>query len=257
MSSVRETGKSFKAGSTAEIVLGRIRKMIETGELRPGDRLPAERELSERLKMSRGSLRAALHSLAGMGLLQARHGSGTYITDGPPVFDEGPLSMLAHLHGISDDEMFEARRQLEVGVAGLAAERAELEHLVKMQADIRGMAEALDDPPKYLMHDMSFHRQIAQASKNPILSALVEMVAAALYRERSRTVSRALDLKTSLAMHRRLYKAIESRNAEQAREAMNEHLERAQRSRHLESAAHKTEARARKAPAPVRVRRAR
>ncbi len=257
MSSVGEHGKAFKAGSTAEIVLARIRRMIQTGELRPGDRLPAERELAERLKMSRGSLRAALHSLAGMGLLQARHGSGTYITDGPPAFDDGPLSMLAHLHGISDDEMFEARRQLEVGVAGLAAERAELEHLVKMSADIRGMAESLDDPPRYLMHDVGFHRQIAQASKNPILSALVEMLAAALYQQRSRTVSRALDLKTSLAMHRRIFKAIEARDAEQARAAMNEHLLRAQRSRRLESDADKAKPASRRAPATVRTRRGR
>ena len=236
-------GTAYKTGSTAEIVLSRIRRMIETGELRPGDRLPAERELAERLKMSRGSLRAALHSLAGMGVLQFRHGSGTYITDGPPVFDEGPLSMLAQLHGITDDEMFEARRQLEVGVAGLAAERASLEHLQKMQEELKGMAAALDDPPKYLMHDVAFHRQIAEASKNPILGALVEMVGATFYRQRRRTVARALDLRASL----QIYKAIASRDAATARDAMNDHLQRAQRARSLEEASGPVEPRPRRA----------
>src|ERR1700750_1946602 len=119
-----ESSRQYKAGSTAEIVRGRIQRMIETGELKPGDRRPGERELAEHFKVSRASLRAALHSIAGMGLLQFRHGSGTYITGGPPVLDDGPLSLLARLHGFSDDEMFEARRQLEVGVAALAAERA-------------------------------------------------------------------------------------------------------------------------------------
>ena len=236
MRATNENGKAYKAGSTVELVLTRIRRMIDSGELRPGDRLPSERELAERLSISRGSLRAALHSLAGMGLLQFRHGSGTYITDGPPVLIEGPLSMLARLHGFTDDEMFEARRQLEVGVAGLAAERAERTHLEKMAKDIEGMAGALDDPPKYLLHDVDFHRQVAQASKNPILAALVEMVATTLYRQRRRTVGGARDLRVSLALHRRIYRAIADGDAAEAREAMNDHLLRAQHARKLELA---------------------
>src|SRR5690348_1932176 len=97
-----EEAKQYKAGSTAKVVLGRIRRMIEAGELKPGDRLPAERELAQRFKISRASLRAALHSLAGMGLVQFRHGSGTYITEGPPLLSEGPLALLASLHGFTD-----------------------------------------------------------------------------------------------------------------------------------------------------------
>jgi GntR family transcriptional repressor for pyruvate dehydrogenase complex len=209
--------------------------MIETGELKLGDRLPSERHLAERFKMSRGSLRAALHSIAGMGLLQFRHGSGTYITDGPPVLSEGPLSLLARLHGFTDDEMFEARRQLEVGVAGLAAERATPEQLTKMLANITGMAEGLDDPQKYLIHDIEFHRDIAAASNNPILAALVEMVATILYRQRRQTVAHALDLRASLAMHRRIYRAIAGGDAAGARNAMNLHLLQAQQARRLEA----------------------
>src|SRR5256885_509325 len=143
-----ESSRQYKPGSTAEVVRRGIQQMIETGELKPGDRLPAERELAGHFHVSRASLRAALHSIAGMGLLQFRHGSGTYITDGPPVLDEGPLSLLARLHGFTDDEMFEARRQLEVGVAALAAERATEDDLAQMQACIDGMASALEHPRK-------------------------------------------------------------------------------------------------------------
>ncbi|HMI84803.1 MAG TPA: FadR/GntR family transcriptional regulator [Polyangiaceae bacterium] len=224
----------YKAGSTTEVVLGRIRRMIEAGELKPGDRLPAERELAQRFSMSRPSLRAALHSLGGMGLLQFRHGSGTYITEGPPVLSEGPLTLLASLHGFTDDEMFEARRQLEVGVAALAAERATLAHLTKMRAEIAGMAAAMRDPHAYLVHDIDFHRTIAVASSNPILGALVEMVSNILYRQRRQTVARARDLGPSLAMHRRLYRAIAARDPERAREAMNQHLLVTQKARKLE-----------------------
>lgn len=229
-----DEGKQYKAGSTAEVVLGKIRRMIEGGDLRPGDRLPAERDLAQRFKISRASLRAALHSLAGMGLVQFRHGSGTYITEGPPVLSEGPLSLLASLHGFTDDEMFEARSQLEVGVAGLAAQRATLAHLAQMRAEIAGMAAATRDPHKYLVHDIDFHRTIAAASGNPILGALVEMVSNILYRQRRETVAQALDLAPSLAMHRRIYRAIAAGDPERAREAMNQHLIQTQRARKLE-----------------------
>jgi GntR family transcriptional repressor for pyruvate dehydrogenase complex len=224
----------YKSGSTVEVVLGRIRRMIETGELRPGDRLPAERDLAQRFSMSRPSLRAALHSLAGMGLLHFRHGSGTYITEGPPVLTEGPLALLASLHGFTDDEMFEARMQLEVGVAALAAERATHAHLAKMRAEIAGMVGAMSDPQVYLVHDIDFHRTIAAASDNPILGALVAMVSNILYRHRRPTVARARDLGPSLAMHRRIYRAIAAHDPAGARDAMNRHLVKTQQARKLE-----------------------
>jgi GntR family transcriptional repressor for pyruvate dehydrogenase complex len=230
----RPESRQYKPGSTAEVVRKRIQHMIESGELKPGDKLPAERELAEHFKVSRASLRAALHSIAGMGLLQFRHGSGTYITDGPPVLDERPLSLLARLHGFTDDEMFEARRQLEVGVAALAAERATPDDVAALQSCIDGMAGAIDNPRKYLMPDVDFHRAVALASKNPILGSLVEMVSAALYRQRSRTVVHARDLVVSLGMHRRIAKAIAAGDSDKARAAMNRHLLAAQRARRLE-----------------------
>jgi GntR family transcriptional repressor for pyruvate dehydrogenase complex len=234
MRSPSATGRQYKPGSTAEVVLDRIRRMIDTGELKLGDRLLAERDLAKRFKMSRASLRAALHSIAGMGLLQFRHGSGTYITDGPPVLSEGPLSLLARLHGFTDDEMFEARRQLEVGVAALAAERATPGDVAKLAELVEAMSATLDDPQQYLKHDLDFHRVVAAASKNPILGALVEMVSTVLYQQRRQTVARARDLGRSVVMHRRIYRAIAAKDPERARAAMNQHLISAQRARKLE-----------------------
>jgi GntR family transcriptional repressor for pyruvate dehydrogenase complex len=225
----------YKAGSTAEVVLGKIRRMIDSGELKLGDRLLAERDLAKRFKISRASLRAALHSIAGMGLLQFRHGSGTYIKSGPPELSEGPLSLLARLHGFSDDEMFEARLELEVGIAALAALRATPEDIDELGRHVDAMQAALKDPQEYLKHDVAFHRTVAAASKNPILAALVQMVASVLYEERRETVSRARDLARSVAMHRRIYRAIAGKNPKEARDAMSAHLRAAQRARKLES----------------------
>src|SRR3954471_10269390 len=155
-------------GVTAEIVVRHVRGLIERGELRPGDRLPPERELAVQLGVSRPSVRAGLRSLAAIGVLQTRHGAGTFITDGPPTLDSESLSFLAALHGFSRDEMFEARRALEVGVAGMAASRAKPHDVAAISDEVTSMFAALENPQKFLVHDIRFHRAVAAASGNPI-----------------------------------------------------------------------------------------
>ena len=115
--------------TTAELVVDVVRGQIERGQLRPGQRLPPERELAARLGVSRPSVRTGLRTLATLGIVRTRHGSGTYVTEGPPRLDARPLRMLSALHGFRAEHLDEARRLLEISVAGLAAERAGGEHL--------------------------------------------------------------------------------------------------------------------------------
>jgi GntR family transcriptional regulator, transcriptional repressor for pyruvate dehydrogenase complex len=222
-------------GVTAEIVVQHVRGLIERGELRPGDRLPAERELAVQLGVSRPSVRAGLRSLSAIGVLQTRHGAGTFITDGPPTLGSEPLSFLAALHGFTRDEMFEARRALEVGVAGLAAERANDEQIATIAEEITGMFAALDDPQTFLIHDIRFHRSVAEASGNPILASLVEMVSALFYEQRRKTAQHGRDLKESAHLHRAIYHAIRAHDPKRASAAMSEHLSVAQQAQALET----------------------
>lgn len=224
-------------GVAAELVVAHIRGLIDQGQLKPGDRLPAERELAVHIGVSRPSVRAGLRALAAMGVVQSRHGAGTFIRSGPPVLGSEPLSFLAALHGFTRDEMFEARRVLEVGVAGLAAERATGEHLASIAEEITGMYASLDEPLAFLRHDIRFHRAIAAASGNPILASLVEMVSALFYEQRRKTATRAHDLRESAEMHRSIYNALRVRDVDRARQMMNEHLVLAQQRQHLEDAA--------------------
>jgi GntR family transcriptional repressor for pyruvate dehydrogenase complex len=224
-------------GVAAELVVAHIRSLIDQGQLKPGDRLPAERELAVHIGVSRPSVRAGLRALAAMGVVQSRHGAGTFIRSGPPVLGSEPLSFLAALHGFTRDEMFEARRVLEVGVAGLAAERATGEHLATAAEEITGMYASLDEPLAFLRHDIRFHRAIAAASGNPILASLVEMVSALFYETRRKTAGRAHDLRESAEMHRAIYNALRVRDADRSRQAMNDHLVLAQQRQHLEDAA--------------------
>ena len=216
-------------GLMAEQVVIQIRDLIRQRRLTPGDRLPAERELAKRLGISRASLRHGLRFLAAIGVLTSRHGSGTYIAAGPAALDSEPLRILADLHGFTPDEMFQARKLLEVGLAGLAAINAQPEHLAMMADEVTEMYATLEDPQQYLIHDIRFHRAVAAASGNQILAALMNMVAAAMYERRQATVERATDLKESVEFHRKIYRLIRAGKAAEAGAAMSEHLELAQR----------------------------
>src|SRR3989442_14294405 len=111
---------SAPPGDSASQVLAHVRHLIDLGTLGPGGRLPAERDLAVQVGVSRPTVRAGLRALAAMGVVRSRRGSGTYIPDGPPTLAE-PLSFLAALHKFTRDEMYEARRTLEVEAPALAA----------------------------------------------------------------------------------------------------------------------------------------
>jgi GntR family transcriptional repressor for pyruvate dehydrogenase complex len=210
--------------------------MIHRGELRPGDRLPPERDLAKLLGVSRPTLRAAIRSMAAVGVLQSKQGAGTFVveSDGPPALDSAPLRMMASLHGFTTGEMFEARRSLEMAIAGLSAERASADQMASMSEEVAGMFASLDDPEQFLVHDMRFHQMVAASSGNRILTALMNMVATVLFDVRRKTVNRARDLKESAEMHRQIYRAIRDRNSDDARNAMRDHLMLAQRAQESE-----------------------
>jgi GntR family transcriptional repressor for pyruvate dehydrogenase complex len=215
--------------------------MIERGELKQGDRLPPERELSQRLPISRSSLRAGIGFLSAMGVLKSRHGAGTFVADGPPALNGSSLNVLAALHGFNLRQMFEARITLEKSMAGMAAERATDEHLAVLAEEVAEMYAALEDPQEYLIHDMRFHRTVAVASDNPILAALMETVTAAIYERRRESVGHATDLKPSADCHREIYRAIRTRNPKLARELMEQHLTMAQTAQEAEQPASEKE----------------
>ncbi|MCI0487291.1 MAG: FadR family transcriptional regulator [Blastocatellia bacterium] len=227
---------SGRSGTTSEEVVSRLREMIQRGELRSGDRLPPERDLAKLLGVSRPTLRAGIRSLAALGVLQSRQGAGTFVVDsaGPPALDSSPLRLMAALQGFTTAEMFEARRSLEMAIAGLAAERATGDQMAAMAEELAGMYASLDEPEQFLVHDMHFHQTIASASGNRILTALMNMVATILLELRSKTVKRAKDLKESAEMHRQIYRAIRDHDSEAARNAMRDHLMLAQKAQESE-----------------------
>jgi GntR family transcriptional repressor for pyruvate dehydrogenase complex len=215
-------------------VVNHVREMIERGDLKPGDQIPPERDFARELNISRATLRAGIGYLAALGVMKIKHGVGTFVADGPPDFGRASLSFIGALHGFQSWQMFEARILLETALAALAAERGREEHHAALAEEVAEMFAAVDKPNEYLVHDVLFHRTVAQASGNPILAAIMETVTSSMYDKRRKTVERAIDLRESADMHRQIYRAIRAKSPIEARKLMEQHLRMAQTAQGME-----------------------
>lgn len=222
-----KTIETRRHGNTSEEVARRLRDMIHRGILRPGERLPPERDLAKQLGVSRPTLRAGIQALTAVGVLHSKQGAGNFVSEAgkSPTLDPHPLKLLASLNGFTADEMFETRMAIEMVIAGLAAERATGEELAAMSEAIADMFASLELPAEYLVHDMRFHQIVAAASGNRILTALMNMLGKILIETRRKTVHRALDLKESTEFHRLIYRCIRDHDPDAASRAMRAHLE--------------------------------
>ena len=220
-------------------VVNHIRSLIENGTLKPGDKIPPEREFAQSLKVSRASLRTGIGYMAAMGVMKVRHGVGTFVTDGPPEFGKASFSLMGALHGFQSWQMFEARVILETNLAALAAERGKEEHHTALADEVAEVFANIESPSEFLIHDVLFHRIVAQASGNPILAALMETITSALYDKRRKTVERSIDLRVSAEMHRKIYRAIRARDGAEARKLMEQHLRMAETAQGKELPVHR------------------
>jgi GntR family transcriptional repressor for pyruvate dehydrogenase complex len=215
--------------ASAARVADHVRDLILSGHLTRGQRLPPERDLVSQLGVSRTSVRAGLQALASKGVLVIKHGSGTFVAEGPLVLDSEQFHFLTALHGYSRHDMFEARRTLEGDVAAMAARHATGDDMAAISDAVTGMFGATSDPSAFLACDAQFHRAVAAASHNPILASIVEMVAGMFFEVRRSTVHQGRELQPVAEKHRLIYQAIRARDSALASERMIQHLLEAER----------------------------
>ena len=209
---------------TDEAIL-KIKEMILTGDLRPGDRLPPEKELSESLGLSRSSLREAVKALEIIRVLDVRRGDGTYVTSLRPEVLLGALSFVADVQqDASVLELLAVRRILEPEAAALATARASADDAVRLRAmlDEVGPTTPVDD---LVSHDLVFHRSLCELSGNDYLTSLLDSLGGSTLRAR---VWRALmqdgAVERTLTEHRAIVDAVESRDVELVRALVTVHV---------------------------------
>src|SRR5215510_10752244 len=216
-----------RAGIT-ELVVQRIKELLERGELKAGSRLPPERELADMLHISRPSLRTALKALSVMGIIHAKPGAGTYIAQSlPEVFTE-PMHFMTLINNTSVEELFEMRLIIEAGLAELAAERATESDIAALVQEVEGMKANTGDPEEFLKHDVRFHQVMARAANNKLMSGVMDTVAQLLFHIRRQTVSHARDLTAAIEWHEKIIAAMRKHDAKQAKDMLSGHLRAAQ-----------------------------
>jgi GntR family transcriptional regulator, transcriptional repressor for pyruvate dehydrogenase complex len=206
-----------------EEVVERLRELIDVQGLQPGDRLMSERELSERLGVSRTSVRQALTALEVMGLVRIRHGGGVFLAETPDDVLPSLASQLADRYEALP-AVIEVREAIETQTSRLAARRREESDLQAMRASLDAMEAAIESDGEPADADAAFHTAIVRAARNPLLARLWEQLAEPIDQTRRASLARPGRPPRSLAAHRAILDAIERGDEEGAAYAMREHL---------------------------------
>lgn len=209
---------------TDEAIL-RIKDMIVRGQLKPGDRLPPEKELSDTLGLSRSSLREAVKALEVIRVLDVRRGDGTYVTSLEPRLLLEAMNFVVDLH--RDDSVLEVlavRRILEPRAAALAATNAESTDIDELQQMLDVVAESTD-VEGLVEHDLQFHHRIAAATRNGYLASLIDALSGPTVRARVwRGVTQNGSVERTIDEHRALLDAIRAGDAVLADALMTVHV---------------------------------
>ncbi len=199
--------------------------LLRSDQISVGDRLPSERILAETFGVGRSAVREALKSLSLLGLLEIRQGDGTYLRNAssallPQVLEWGLL-----LDQQSSSGLMDARRVVEVGLAGLAAQRRTDEDLAALEVELEGMEANRDDPVKWLDYDVAFHLRLADAAHSETLSDYLHRLRALLSTSVRHNQASSHDSDQKYLEHKRVYDAVREGDEQAARDAMSAHME--------------------------------
>lgn len=215
---------SFKHDALGEQIVERLLTLITEKRLKPGDRLPPERELAAMMGVSRPSLREALRALSIMNVVEIRQGAGTFITSLQTEMLVEHLDFVFFLDDSTFMQLFEVRKILEVGIIGLAAANIADEELAELEACMEKSRQSVDDNEAFMQADIELHRIIGRASRNPILNRFMESISRLGMASRRRTTELRGVPHQVIADHDAILTALKRHNPEAARQAMLDHL---------------------------------
>jgi GntR family transcriptional repressor for pyruvate dehydrogenase complex len=210
-------------GSLVDDIIERLTSLIIEGGLRPGDQLFTERELMTRLGVGRSSLREAIKTLSALGILDIRHGTGTFISSGGTSMLTRPLKWGLFLTRTSVRDVIDARASMEISMARWAAERATDDEIKDIADLLQRLEENEGDAIKYVQYDLAFHMAIAKASHNELFLSILTMLQHILRVWMETTFAERSSSNNSMQLHRQIFAAIQARDPVAAGEAMAIH----------------------------------
>ena len=217
--------KTIQKSSTPEIIINEIIQHIKSGELKPGSKLPTERDMSQMFGVGRSSIREAIKALVLLGYLESSQGKGTFIRKDLPVSDM-TLSNLQHtLAAEQIMELMELREILECNAVKLAAERARPEDIRRINEALERMQACKADIKKFYDPDFDFHVAIAEATHNEMICEIMKQIVEKSHESYEKFMpDRLCPPEQAILTARRIVSCIEDGKAEEASRCMKEHL---------------------------------
>ena len=218
--------KSIEVESPTDKIIQQLKQLITTGQLKPGDRLPAERVLAERLGVGRSYVREAIRKLEFFGLLKTSPQSGTYVSGYSIKMIEGVLTDIINFNKDDFSALIEARYYMEINAARLAAMRRTDEDLALLRAAVADYDNKVNSKQEAVQEDMFIHLRIANATKNSVFESMLLMLLPDIIRN-------IIDQKIcgdnrgvqAMAEHHEILQAIADQDADAAGTAMAAHLD--------------------------------
>jgi GntR family transcriptional repressor for pyruvate dehydrogenase complex len=216
-------------GGIPESIVRQLKRLISTGRLKPGDRLPGERELRRQLEVSRSSIRQALQALEATGYVKVIPGRGTFIqtpSEKTGLLMESMISPWVEGDGKLLRELLEVRSILEAEAASLAAERASQDDLARIHAELENIVKAHSSRliQEMVSANIAFHRSIALATGNSLMVTLTDSIGTAMRDLSSFAIRLSGGLPDSVEEHRRIYNAIAAGDPSAARAEAEYHI---------------------------------
>lgn len=214
----------IKSAKIYEIVMEQIKGIVKKGELKRGDKLPSERELCEKLEVSRSSVREALKALQMLGLIESKHGEGNFIKDN---FEDSliePLSIVFLLLGSRSGDVLELRKVIEPETAALAAKNITNEQLIELK-EIMNELNNTQDAETSASLDKKFHYKIAQASGNNLISTIMFSISSLIENYIENSKVHTLNKDIVKIQHEEIWRALEIKDGVAAARAVRNHLE--------------------------------
>lgn len=212
------TSRTLLAQSAAEAILAYIRD----NDLKPGDKLPTEPELTKLLKVGRGTVREAVGSLASRNILDVRQGAGTFLSDKQGVMED-PLGLSLYADDMKTAlDIMEVRLMIEPDIAFRAALEADDQQIAALEAQCTLIEQLIKEGKPYRKEDARFHQMIGECCDNAIIAKLIPVITSSVIRNVDATKDRYR--RQTLIYHRQVMDAIAARDPYTAKFSMTTHL---------------------------------
>jgi GntR family transcriptional repressor for pyruvate dehydrogenase complex len=215
----------IKKTRLAEEVADRIRMLMLDGTFPPGQALPSERHLAERFGVSRGSIRDALRTLETIGLVETRHGQGTFPLELSVERLVAPLASVMAYRSDLQNELLDVRRMFEPAVARAAALRATEEDLADLQRVLDAQRQKLNTGQSAITEDTAFHAILARATRNRVVMSIMATLNDLLVESRTQSLNQKGRPARSIDGHEAVVAALRRRDADGASQAMYNHID--------------------------------